>query len=110
MFINRTTGCPMSTLARRVLDDYGVKYHELYYNFNEDAKARLMKHVGFLSVPTLYVAETGSEEPATEPLPVEADSPRGMDRGSMITEPSEPQLLAWLRKHGMLPEEADAAD
>jgi len=103
VFVNRTSGCPLSTLAHRVLDDYGVSYTERYYDTDPNVKARLIEWTGFLSVPTLYVADADIDRPATPPMPLEAGaSPRGIDRGSMLTEPSADQLLAWLQKHGLV--------
>jgi len=53
-------------------------------------------------VPTIIVARPGEDLPFEEPTPLTGDSPRNIDRGSMITEPGEIQLEEWLRKHGVL--------
>jgi hypothetical protein len=51
----------------------------------------------------LIVAWRGEELPYEPPAPLpRGASPRGIDRGSMLTEASEEELLAWLRKHGFL--------
>lgn len=100
VFINRTLGCPLSTLARRILEDYNVPYTERFYDTEPEVKSRLLQWTGFLSVPTLYIAAENLNEPATPPEPLARGlSPRGIDRGSMLTEPSAEQLLAWLVKH-----------
>lgn len=105
VFVNRTLGCPLSTLARQVLTDYGVSFVEHYYDTDPDVRARLLSWTGFLSVPTLYVANGDLTQPLTPPEPLEAGtSPRGIDRGSMLTEPNADQLLAWLVKHGIVAE------
>lgn len=99
----RTAGCPYVTVAKRVLNDYQVPYQEIFIDQDEMAKQRLLDWVGFLSVPTLIVAAVGELLPYEAPayLP-KGDSPRGIDRGSMITEASQEQLIQWLIKHGFL--------
>jgi glutaredoxin len=107
VFVNRSIGCPLSTLARRILEDHAVDYLERWYDTEPDVKSRLLQWTGFLSVPTLYVAGDNTNEPVEPPEPLDRGaSPRGIDRGSMLTEPSADQLLAWLVRHGFV----DAAD
>ena len=102
---SRTLGCPFITTARRVLEGYGVAYRELYIDRDPQARERVLAWTGFLSVPTLVVAESGEEMPYAEPTPLAAGaSPRGVDRGSMLTEPGEEQLKVWLRRHGFIQE------
>lgn len=105
---SRTYGCPFITVAKRVLDDYHVPYRELFIDLDASAKARVLAWTGFLSVPTLVMAYTGQDLPYAEvaPLPAGA-SPRGIDRGAMITEANAAELLAWLKRHGFV-QEADA--
>ena len=68
-------------------------------------RRRVRGWVGFESVPTIIIAEGESVEPFETPAPLSAgSSPRGVDRGSMITEASRVQLRAWLVKHGFLAE------
>lgn len=103
IFVSRMMGCPMATLAHRVLEDYGVPYTERFYDSEPDVKSRLLQWAGFLSVPTLYVADGDVNQPETPPAPLaRGTSPQGIDRGSMITEPSADQLLDWLIKHGFV--------
>ncbi|MCU0475992.1 MAG: glutaredoxin [Anaerolineae bacterium] len=105
VFITRTFGCPMATLARRVLDDYGVPFREVFYDTDPVWRERLLAWTGFLSVPTLFMADpaTDPDAPIETPAPLEAGaSPRGIDRGAMVTEPFEDELLAWLRKFGLV--------
>lgn len=105
IFITRTFGCPMATLARRVLDDYGVAFEEVFYDTDPAWREKLLAWTGFLSVPTLFIADADSHPPApiSPPTPLEAGaSPRGIDRGAMITEPFEDELLAWLAKFGLV--------
>jgi hypothetical protein len=58
---------------------------------------------GFLSVPTLVVSKIGEDLPYTDfsVLP-KGDSPRGIDRGPILTEASSEELENWLRKHGFI--------
>ncbi|MDX2161755.1 MAG: glutaredoxin family protein [bacterium] len=104
---SRTSSCPFVTLAKRVLRDYNVPFRELYYDRDETVRRRILEWTGFLSVPTLIVANAGDDLPAEpfDPLPA-GSSPRGIDRGSMITEPNIEDLTAWLLKHGFIAEAA----
>ncbi len=104
----RTTPCPFVTLAKRVLEAEHVPYRELFIDQDKALEDRVVKWTGFLSVPTLVVARPGEDLPYTEPAYLEKDaSPRGIDRGPMLTEPGEEQLIDWLRRHGFL---ADAEE
>lgn len=101
----RTTPCPFVSLAKRVLEAQHVEYRELFIDREKIIEQRVLDWTGFLSVPTLIVARPGEDLPYTDfsELPKDA-SPRGIDRGPMITEPSEEQLTNWLRHHGFLVE------
>jgi hypothetical protein len=80
-----------------------VPYTVVDIKADRDAAARLRKWVGFESVPTVIIAEGESLEPYEPPKPLMPGSgPRGVDRGSMITEASRDQLRAWLVKRGLL--------
>ena len=69
----------------------------------EEAERRVLDWTGFKSVPTIIAARPGEDLPCEEPAPLpKGSSPRGIDRGSMITEASEEQLETWLRKHGFI--------
>lgn len=100
---SRTTGCPFLTLARRVLDDYHVAYREILIDRDDIAMRDVVRWTGFRSVPTLVVARRGEVIPYADVAPLPAGhSPRGIDRGAMITEPNIPELEAWLTKHGFI--------
>ena len=101
----RTSGCPFVTVAKRVLNDYAVPYREIFIDKDVEARARVLQWTGFLSVPTLVVAQPGEVMPLEipEPLP-KGESPRGIDRGAMITEPNMEVLAEWLLKHGFVAE------
>jgi glutaredoxin len=97
---SRTAGCPFVTLAKRVLEDYAVPYREIMIDRDFQARERVLAWTGFLSVPTLVIAEPGQVLPYEEPEPLQpGTSPRGINRGAMITEPSIAQLEDWLQQH-----------
>jgi glutaredoxin len=97
---SRTTPCPFVTLARRVLNNEHVPYRELFIDQDKTIEQRVLNWTGFLSVPTLVVAVAGEDLPYEEPAPLpKSISPRGINRGSMLTEPNEEQLLNWLIQH-----------
>ena len=49
------------------------------------------------------MAQPGEDVPYETPAPLaRGASPRGVDRGSMITEATEDELANWLRKHGVI--------
>jgi glutaredoxin len=107
LMYTRTAGCPFVTVAKKVLSDYQVPYREIFIDRDPQARERLLEWVGFLSVPTLVVAERGQDTPMTEPTYLEKGySPRGIDRGSMLTEGNAVQLTAWLTRHGFIEPEA----
>ena len=100
---SRTTGCPFITVAKRVLDDHALSYHEIFIDKDMDARRRVLEWTGFLSVPTLIVAEAGEIMPYQMPTPLAAGtSPRGINRGTMITEANIEQLEHWLIQHGFI--------
>jgi glutaredoxin len=99
----RTMGCPFVTTAKRVLAEHGVPYREVYIDRDPQAKQRLMLWVGFQSVPTMIAVDGDAVTPYEDPSPLERGaSPRGINRGSMITEPNIEQFETWLRQHGFI--------
>lgn len=100
---SRTYGCPYITTAKRILQQEDVAYREIFIDKDAQARARVLEWTGFLSVPTLIVAHEGDNLPLDEPAPLpQGASPRGIDRGAMITEPSAEELRAWLQKHELI--------
>ena len=95
--------CGTSTNTQRALTEWGVPAK--YINIKEDraAAARVREWVGFESVPTVVIADGDNVAPFEPPAQLPAGaSPRGVDRGSMITEASRAELRAWLVKNGLL--------
>ena len=100
---SRTAPCPDCETARRVLDENDVLYREIMIDLDPEARARLESLVGFEAVPTLVVARLGELSPLAEPHPLAAGrSPRGVDRGPVITEPDAVGLKHWLTAHGFI--------
>ena len=103
----RTAACPFVSLAKRVLNDYALSYREVFIDKDDGARQRVLEWTGFLAVPTLVVANAGDVLPAEPPALLEkGTSPRGIDRGSMITEPNIDEFTRWLIKHGFISEAA----
>jgi glutaredoxin len=100
---SRFTPCPYVRSAKRVLEREKVPYREIYIDQDPVAKQRVLDWTGFQSVPTIIVARPGEDLPYEEPAPLAVGaSPKGIDRGSMITEPGEIQFETWLRNHGFI--------
>jgi glutaredoxin len=100
---SRTLGCPGVHAVKRLLAVYEIAYRELYIDEDNAAREWLSNWVGFLSVPTLVMANAGENTPFEEPAPLtNGQSPRGVDRGTVITEPTNDELAAWLRKYGLM--------
>ena len=100
---SRFSPCPYVRTAKRVLEREHVAYREIYIDQDDTAKQRVIAWTGFQSVPTIIVARPGEIEPITAPESLApGSSPKGIDRGSMITEPGEIQLEKWLKKHGFI--------
>jgi glutaredoxin len=99
----RTFGCPYVSIAKRVLKQHDIPYREIFIDRDKEARDRVLAWTGFLSVPTLVVSENGGDLPIREPAPLpQGGSPRGIDRGDMITEAGAEQLTAWLQKHDFI--------
>jgi glutaredoxin len=108
---HRTYGCPFVTLAKQVLRDYNVSYREIFIDQDMDARERVINWTGFQSVPTLVVVRKGELLPYEEPAYLERGfTPRGINRGSMITEPNIEQLAQWLKQHGFISEVVASSD
>jgi glutaredoxin len=96
--------------TRAALKTWGVPAD--FVDIEKDAAAarRVLTWTGYRSVPTLLIAEEGSLEPCEAPAPLALGaSPNGIDRGSILTEPTRAQLRAWLIAQGLLSAEAAKA-
>ncbi len=98
-----TSWCPNCSDTRRALEEWGVACHYINIRQEPGTAERVRAWTGFESVPTLVIAADGSTEPAEPPAPLpRGRGPRGIDRGSMLTEPTREELRMWLVKHGLL--------
>jgi glutaredoxin len=99
----RTYPCPDVERARKLLRENAISYREVMIDENDAAQAYIESLVGYRSVPTLVVTQPGGSEPIEAPRALEKGrSPRGVDRGTVITEPDLISLRNWLRKHGFV--------
>ena len=97
---SRTMPCPYLSIARDVLRKHRVPYTEILIDRDEEALDNVLRWTGFLSIPTLVAAEETSILPYEPPAPLpHGASPRGINRGSMITEPNKHELEVWLFEH-----------
>ena len=102
MYVRRAY-CPQVTLARDLMNRYGIPYREIYIDDDPAMIARVKAWTNYHSVPTIIIANPGEDVPHTNFLPRPTDhTNRGYDRGPMITEPNNRQLENWLHKHGFL--------
>ena len=103
---SRTSGCPFVSLAKRVFTEHNIDYREVYIDEDDMLRQRVLDWTGFLSVPTLIIAAPGEDVPIEAPQNLrKGKSPRGVNRGSMITEPGTQQLKIWLKQHGFINQE-----
>ncbi len=99
----RATFCPDQVRARKLLADWNVPYEEINCSECPEALERIQGWNGHLGVPAIIVAEEGSVLPIAEPDPRPVGrSTRNINRGTLITEPSEEGLREFLKQHGLL--------
>jgi glutaredoxin len=99
----RSAYCPSVALARDLLNRYHIPYREINISADPAMADRVREWTGFLSVPTIILANPGEDLPYTDFLPRPGDrSLKGYNRGPMITEPNNKDLEDWLYQHGFL--------
>lgn len=100
---SRTLGCPYISIAKKTLSEYNVSYRELFIDKDDTARQYVLDTTGFLSVPTLVIANRGEELPYHPPTHLDkGQSPRGINRGTVITEANRQQLIDWLKQHSFI--------
>jgi glutaredoxin len=98
-----TTWCPSCHAAQNALEEWGVRARLVNIGRDREAAGRVRALTGFESVPTFVVVDGESIDPIEPPSPLPAGrGPRGIDRGSVLTEPTNAELKTWLTKHGLL--------
>ena len=99
----RTTPCRDVTRTRLDLTSQGLDFREIDIEAEPAAAQRLEAWTGYQSVPTVIVAEVGSDEPIHPPAALTPNqSPRNADRGSMISEPDTENLMVFLEHNGFV--------
>lgn len=99
----RTTPCRDVTRTRQDLTLKGLAFREIDIEADAAAAKRLEEWTGYQSVPTVIVAEAGSDEPVHPPAALTPNqSPRNADRGSMISEPNTQNLMVFLEHNGFV--------
>lgn len=100
----RRFGCLDQIRAAGWLDEHGVSYRCVDIGADEEAAFRLEQWVGYQSVPTFVIANSDAVLPVEPPDDLDGRRPRGVNRGTMITEPSLDQLADFLLQHDLLEE------
>ncbi len=99
----RGNHCPDVRRTREYLTSHSIPHELIDADDDPAARERVVKWTGFLSFPTLIIADGNPAEPIAPPLPLRpGQSPRDVDRGTMLTEASIPVLEAFLKRHGLL--------
>ncbi|MGB8645177.1 MAG: glutaredoxin family protein [Anaerolineae bacterium] len=95
--------CPDVRRTREFLEKHSIPHRLIDANEDPAARERVVGWTGYLSFPTLVITDGDSLEPCEPPLPLKpGQSPRNVDRGTMLTEAGAPALEAFLRRHGLL--------
>ncbi|MEP7286912.1 MAG: SUMF1/EgtB/PvdO family nonheme iron enzyme, partial [Chloroflexota bacterium] len=100
----RTTFCSDLIKTKKWLDAWNVPYRQLSVDTDEQAASRLDRWLGTRTIPTLIVAERNATDPIADPADANLADLRNADRGSMLHEPEEGTLRAFLIRNGFLTE------
>ncbi len=98
----RSTFCPDLVTTKAWLHAWNVPYHQVNQDLDEQVAWRLDSWLGSRTVPTLVVAEHGALDPIAPPVDANLKALRNTDRGTMLHEPEEATLRAFLARHGFL--------
>lgn len=86
---------------RRWLQTHELDLLELDIDADREAYDRVIAWTGHESVPTLVIAPDDGVEPIEEPAPLPDGRPRGIDRGTMLTEPHRGQIEPFLERNSI---------
>lgn len=100
----RRFGCMDQLRATAWLQEHDVPYRFVDIGDDDKAAFHLERWVGYRSVPTFVVAASGEKTPIDRPEPLNGRRPRGVNRGTLITEPTPEQLAEFLLQHDLLAE------
>lgn len=99
----RRFACGDQSNAMWFLEANAIPYRFVDIGADKEAADRLIQWTGFKSVPTMVIARPGDIVPVEEPAPLAPEhSARGVDRHTVITEPSNSQLEDFLKKHRLM--------
>ncbi len=95
--------CPDVRRTRDYLEKHQVPHLIVDAAVDGAARDRVLGWTGYLSFPTLVVVDGDMVEPIEPPAPLKpGQSPRDVDRGTMLTEASTPVLERFLKRHGFI--------
>lgn len=98
----RSSFCPDMMRWEHWLKRNPVTHVAFDIDSDREALAKVVGWTGHQSVPTLVIADGNSVDPIEEPSPLpEGRGPRGVDRGTMLTEPNPGQVEEFLDRHGI---------
>jgi glutaredoxin len=98
-----TSWCSSCHAAQDALAQWGVTARSVNIGRDRGAADRVRALTGFESVPTFVIVDGAGVDPIEPPMPLPAgQGPRGIDRGTVLTEPTNAELKAWLIKHGFM--------
>ena len=96
--------CPDVNHARRALQRWRLPFREINVRKDPEALQRCLDWNGCVAMPVIVIACPGEDVPIEPPLPLAPNqSPRDVDRGSMISEVSQQALQTFLTRHSFLP-------
>ena len=98
----RSSFCPDMMRWQQWLRRHPTEHLAFDIDSDREARAKVVEWTGHMSVPTLVVAADDGLDPIEEPTPLPPGrGPRGIDRGTMLTEPNPGQVEALLDRHGI---------
>ena len=96
----RSSFCPDMMRWRRWVKEHPIRYIEFDIDGDDEAYGKVRAWTGHESVPTLVIAPDDGFDPIEQPEPL-TGSPRGADRGVMLTEPHPGQIETFLERNGI---------
>lgn len=103
LIYGRSTFCPDLVKIKRYLFQQQVPYRQVNVDENREAAHILEQLIGTRTVPTLVIATPGSYYPFAPPAPLPPGTPpRNFDRETLVQEPQEALLAAWIERHQLV--------
>ena len=96
----RSRFCPDMYRWRQWVAEHPLRLVEFDIDHDPGAYEKVLAWTGHESVPTLVIAPDQGFDPIAPPDPLPpAEGPRGLDRGTILTEPHRGQIEEFLRRH-----------